>query len=147
MTILALLQHLVVDGAEVPLDDLPYAAHLQLHARMTGAGLLLRMAYHEALIGSPLPPRLHGGAVGGFLEITSTLTVALARGLAPDGAPPFPKPINITIDYLRAGTEHDVFAMAQVLRIGRSIANVRAQAWQNDAQVFIASAHMNLMMT
>ncbi len=146
MSLFDQLQALRPGGAEVPIDTIPYARHLQLHAHLTGAGLVLRMAYHAALIGAPIPPRLHGGTVGGLLEITSTLSVALARGPVPDGASPFPKPVNITIDYLRAGSVHDVFARADILRIGRSIANVRALAWQEDAGSYIASAHMNLLV-
>jgi acyl-coenzyme A thioesterase PaaI-like protein len=146
MTLLEQLQQLPVDGSEIALEGIPYARHLQLHMRKTEAGLILRMAYHAALIGNPMPPRLHGGAVGGLLEITSTLCVALARGPVPDGASIFPKPVNITIDYLRAGGVHDVYARANILRIGRSIANVRAVAWQEDESRFIASAHMNLLL-
>jgi acyl-coenzyme A thioesterase PaaI-like protein len=146
MTLLAILEALPLDGAEVPLDALPYARYLRLHMRRTTAGLVLRMAYHAALIGSPIPPRLHGGTVGGLLEIASTLAVALARGPVPEGASPFPKPVNITIDYLRAGGVQDVFARADILRIGRSIANVRAIAWQDDESRAIASAHMNLLV-
>ncbi len=146
MTLLAQLQSLPQNGDEVALDSIPYAQHLQLYTRRTPAGLVLRMAYHNALIGSPTPPRLHGGTVGGLLEITSTLAVALARGPAPEGAAPYPKPVNITIDYLRAGAAQDVFARADILRIGRSIANVRAVAWQEDESRVIASAHMNLLV-
>jgi acyl-coenzyme A thioesterase PaaI-like protein len=146
MTLLAILEALPIDGVEVPLDALPYARYLRLHMRRTAAGLVLRMAYHAALIGNPIPPRLHGGTVGGLLEIASTLAVALARGPAPEGASPFPKPVNITIDYLRAGGVQDVFARADILRIGRSIANVRAIAWQDDESRAIASAHMNLLV-
>jgi acyl-coenzyme A thioesterase PaaI-like protein len=146
MTLLSTLQALPIDGDEVPLDALPYARFLRLHMRRTSAGLVLRMAYHAALVGSPIPPRLHGGTVGGLLEITSTLTVALACGATPEDAYIYPKPINITIDYLRAGGVQDVFARADILRIGRSIANVRATAWQEDESRAIASAHMNLLV-
>jgi acyl-coenzyme A thioesterase PaaI-like protein len=146
MMVLAQLQALTPGGREIALEAIPYAKHLQLHAHVDAEGLVLRMAYHAALIGAPMPPRLHGGAVGGLLEITSTLAVALARGPVPEGAALFPKPVNITIDYLRAGGVHDVFARAHILRLGRTIANVRAVAWQEDAGRFIASAHMNLLV-
>ncbi len=146
MSLLEQLQALRPGDDELVLRDIPYAQYLQLHARVDATGLMLRMAYHAALIGSPFPPRLHGGTVGGLLEITCTLAVACARGAVPEGASTFPKPVNITIDYLRAGGVHDVFARAQILRIGRSIANVRAQAWQEDESKAIASAHMNLLV-
>jgi uncharacterized protein (TIGR00369 family) len=146
MMLLEHLHALMPGGDEIALESIPYAKHLQLFARKDAAGLIVRMAYHAALIGAPFPPRLHGGTVGGLLEITCTLAAALARGPVPEGASPFPKPVNITIDYLRAGGAQDVYARAEVLRLGRTIANVRAQAWQEDAQKVIASAHMNLLV-
>ena len=132
--------------SEMSLAAIPYAAHLQLFAQRTPQGLMLRMAYHPPLIGNPVPPRLHGGTVGGMLEVAGAFAVALALGPMPEGASPYPKPVNITIDYLRAAGARDVFAIATVLRIGRSIANVRAEAWQDSRDAIIASAHMNLLV-
>ena len=146
MTLAQSLAALKPGDAPVPLDMIPYAAFLHLSAHRDDEGLIIRMAYHPALVGSPIPPRLHGGTVGGMLELTSALTVLVARGPVPDGASPFPKPVNITIDYLRAGGVHDVFALATVTRIGRTIANVRAEAWQESRDRLIATAHMNLLV-
>jgi acyl-coenzyme A thioesterase PaaI-like protein len=147
MKCLDTLRALTAGGAEVPLSDLPYAAHLQLHARITDAGaLLVRMQYHPELVGTPIPPRLHGGAVGGMLEVTSALTVGLQRGPVSDGVAAYPRPLNITIDYLREGAVHDVFAEATIMRLGRTIANVRAEAWQESRDRLIATAYMNLLL-
>jgi acyl-coenzyme A thioesterase PaaI-like protein len=56
------------------------------------------------------------------------------------------KPINVTVDYLRAAACEDTFAAAVVTRMGRRIANVRAEAWQRDRAAPVAAAHMNVML-
>ena len=43
-----------------------------------------------------------------------------------------PKPINLTIDYLRQGHAKDLYARAYVLKMGRRMASVRAEAWQEN---------------
>jgi acyl-coenzyme A thioesterase PaaI-like protein len=146
MSLIASLAALRPGDPELPLDAIPYAAFLRLSAMRTGEGLILRMDYHPDLVGNPIPPRLHGGAVGGMLELACALTVMVARGSVEEGASPFPKPVNITIDYLRAGGVHDVFAVASITRLGRSIANVRAEAWQQSRDRLIATAQMNLLL-
>lgn len=130
---------------ERPLDAIPYAQHLNLHVRREGGDVIVRMAYHPDLIGAPA--RLHGGAVCGFLEITSALAVWCARNTDPAAATFFPKPVNITINYLRAGAPEDTYANATVIRLGRTIAHVCAQAWQQDRTKPIATAFMNLVVS
>ena len=43
-----------------------------------------------------------------------------------------PKPINLTIDYLRSAKGEDLYAQAVVHKLGRRMASVRAEAWQGD---------------
>ena len=42
------------------------------------------------------------------------------------------KPINVTVNFMRGGTQHDTFAAATVTRLGNRVANVEAHAWQLD---------------
>lgn len=113
----------------------PYAAFLGLRAE----GDLLVMPFAPALIGAP--GRLHGGAIAGVLEIAA-LRAVLAR--LPDGATA--KPINVTVDYLREGKPQDSFVRAHVLRLGRRVANVRADLFQDDPDRLVASARMNILL-
>ncbi|MET3472596.1 uncharacterized protein (TIGR00369 family) [Novosphingobium sp. 1529] len=87
------------------------------------------------------PGFLHGGAIGGLLEMAGF--AALSAHLARNGVNQRMKPINISIEYLRAGLPQPVYAIGQVVRAGRRVANVRVEAWQSDRAVPIASCWMN----
>jgi acyl-coenzyme A thioesterase PaaI-like protein len=125
------------------LEALPYAAYLGLTYSMAGE-LVITMPFAETLVGQPYPPRLHGGTVAGLLEITATATL-LVR-LPRDEPLPAVKPVNVTVDYLRAGAPRDTYAAATINRLGRRIANLRVAAWQEDREAPIAVAHMNIML-
>ena len=49
------------------------------------------------------------------------------------------KPITVTVNFMRGGTNQDTFAAGTVTRIGNRIANVEAHAWQDDRSRPIAS--------
>lgn len=116
------------------------------YARMLGLridGDILTMAFAQHLIGAPVPPRLHGGTVAGLMEIAANLKVRAALG-ADD--PAQLKPINVTVNYLRGGGPVDSHAEAFIVRLGRRVANVRVEAWQEDRQRLIAEAQLNILI-
>ncbi|MEM9288783.1 MAG: PaaI family thioesterase [Pseudomonadota bacterium] len=132
----------------LPITSIPYAQFLGLALhRADDGGLMLAMPYSEALIGSPKPPRLHGGTIGALLEFAGSIAVTRAAheeaGIALGS---FPKPIGITIEYMRGGAPQDIFASAEVLRLGRRVANVTAKAWQEDDSRINAAATMHFLM-
>lgn len=117
----------------------PYAELLGLRTETLGDEMLWIMPYGERVIGRP--GFLHGGAIAGLLEFAALGTVQAA--LEPGATV---KPINLSIDFLRGGGEHDTFASAVVTRLGKRVANVEAHAWQTDRSRPIAAARMNLMV-
>ncbi len=137
------LSTLLRDGPkEGPISALPYAQTLGLRYIKTDAGITIHMPFSDALIGAP--KRLHGGTIAGLLEIASIAQVIHALG--DDAAATTLKPVNVTVDYLRGGASEDSYAAAIITRIGRRIANIRAEAWQADRTRLIACAHMNVMI-
>ena len=52
----------------------------------------------------------------------------------------------MTVEFLRGGTEQRTYAIGRVTRAGRRIANVSAEAWQDDHARPIASAWMNVLL-
>ncbi len=132
----------------------PYHNFLGVSFARMGDELTGRLAYTDMLIGNPAIPAIHGGATGAFLEITAIVHLAWEAvweimESGPEGAariargdfPPMPKTVDVTIDYLRSGRPRDVYARAQVTKMGRRIANVRVEAWQDERHKPIAMAN------
>jgi uncharacterized protein (TIGR00369 family) len=98
------------------------------------------MPFHDNVVGRP--GFLHGGAIAGLLEFAAF--TALRRELADETV--VMKPITVTVDYMRGGTDRDTFATATVERLGTRIANVEAFAWQKERASPIASAQLNFLL-
>ena len=56
------------------------------------------------------------------------------------------KPVTVTVDYMRGGSDRDTFAAAVVQRLGARTANVEAVAWQSERSSPIASARLNFLL-
>jgi acyl-coenzyme A thioesterase PaaI-like protein len=98
------------------------------------------MPFADVVLGRP--GFLHGGAISGLLELAAIAT--LLREL--DEEEVRVKPINMSVSFMRGGTDQDTFAAATITRIGGRVANVDAQAWQHDRTKPIASAQLNLLV-
>jgi len=122
------------------IERIPYARFLGLRAELKGDELTLILPFSQHLIGNPLLPALHGGVVGALMEVTALTQLAIASK-----SERFPKTIDIGIDYLRSGKPVDTFARARVVKIGRRVANVQAEAWQGDRHQPIATLHGHFM--
>ncbi|MDI6624701.1 MAG: PaaI family thioesterase [Brevundimonas sp.] len=116
------------------LDRLPYARFLGLESDQDGDVLTVTMPFADRLIGNPMLPALHGGATAALLELTAVAQVALSYPRLS-----LPRPINVTVAYLRSGRPVDVHARARISKAGRRVAHVLAEAWQEDEAQPIAS--------
>jgi uncharacterized protein (TIGR00369 family) len=117
----------------------PYAETLGIEAVPDADGPLYRMKFGDVVLGRP--GFLHGGAIAGLLEIAAIGTLLEAL----DGQGNV-KPINLSVSFMRGGTQQDTFASANIVRLGARIAQVEAHAWQADRTKPIASAQLNLMV-
>jgi acyl-coenzyme A thioesterase PaaI-like protein len=57
-----------------------------------------------------------------------------------------PKPIGLTVNYLRSGRALDSFADVSIVKQGRRIVAFEARAWQDDASKPIATAFGHFML-
>ncbi len=123
------------------INSIPYAKMLGVKAEFSDGGLLLILPYLKSNIGNPTLPALHGGAIGGFMEVCA---MAELRRRAPDL--PFSKPIGVNIDYLRRGKPVETFARADIFKEGARVSNVRVRAWQEseDKPIAALSGHFLL---
>ncbi|HYI64070.1 MAG TPA: PaaI family thioesterase [Allosphingosinicella sp.] len=120
----------------------PYAQFLGIRTEWSEGGeLIFVMPFGDAVLGRP--GYLHGGAIAGLLEFAAFGALYEALG-ARDGVTV--KPINVTVQYMRGGAQHETFAAATVTRLGNRVANVEAHAWQLDRAKPIAAAQLNALL-
>jgi acyl-coenzyme A thioesterase PaaI-like protein len=137
----------------------PYIGFLGVGFDRRGDELTAVLTYDERLIGNPLLPALHGGAIGAFLEIAAIVELSWAvvweamEGGGPEADaieagrfPPMPKTIDFTVDYLRSGLPRDSYARARVNRMGRRYASVHVEAWQDNRARLFAQATGHFLM-
>jgi uncharacterized protein (TIGR00369 family) len=115
----------------------PFARCLGIRIGDDGA---LVMPFSPKIIGNPILPAIHGGMTGAFLETTAIVGVTRELGVSP------PKPIGLTINYLRSGRALDSYANVSIVKQGRRVVAFEAQAWQDDPAKPIASAFGHFML-
>jgi len=123
------------------LDSVPFVKTLGMICDIKGDEMTAILPFQEKLIGSVALKALHGGAIGSFLELTAMSQVYLlsqTEGL--------PRPINLTIDYLRSARAEPLYARAHITKLGRRIANVRCDAWQSNRDKPVASLHAHFLL-
>ncbi|MBI5130818.1 MAG: hotdog fold thioesterase [Rhodopseudomonas palustris] len=121
------------DGADGLLAISPYARFLGIRI---DAGAQPVMPYDPKLVGNPILPALHGGVIGAFLETAAIVSVHREIGLATA-----PKPIGLTVNYLRSGRPLDTYARVSIVKQGRRVVAFEAQAYQTDPAKPIASCY------
>ena len=123
------------------LDRLPYARFLGLETTAVGQALTVTMPFAQKLIGNPVLPALHGGSTAALLELTAVAQVSVLYPRLH-----LPRPINVTVAYLRSGRPVDVHARARISKAGRRVAHVLAEAWQDDEAQPIAALTAHFLM-
>jgi len=131
--------------------EVPYIQFLGVTFERRGDELTTILPYSEHLVGNPILPALHGGAVGAFLEIAAQIELAWSiywpqMEAGSTGLKTIPKTIDFTVDYLRTGLPRDAYARAVVNRSGRRFASVHVEAWQDNRQKLFAQATGHFLM-
>lgn len=123
------------------LEGIPYARFLGVRAEIAGDEMTAILPYAERLIGNPLLPALHGGVTGAFMEMTAMAQLAVS-----ERRKRLPRPIGVTVEYLRSGKPVTTYARATVKKVGRRIANVHVEAWQEARSAPIAYLHAHFLL-
>lgn len=129
------------------IDQIPYLRFLGVRIEFAGDEMTAILPYSKHLIGNPMVPALHGGVVGAFMEVTALAQVSAVAPVGPGEAVSQPRTIGVTIEYLRSGRPIDTFARAEVKRIGRRVANVFVEAWQDRRSAPIAAMSARFLLT
>ena len=123
-------------------DIVPYYRFLGLTMRATPEGPVCLIPGGEKLVGNPALPALHGGVIGALLEATAIMHLIWTRESVS-----LPKIINLTVEYLRSARPVETAAAANVTKLGRRVANVRVEAWQDDRTKPVAYANALFLLT
>ena len=122
------------DRIDEALRRMPYAAFLGVEGRWEEDGLTAVLPFRDDLIGNTRLPALHGGAQGAFLEIAALAALVLEL----EATARQPLTVGVTVEYLRPGRSKPTFARPSIKRLGRRLANVHVEAWQDDQAAPIA---------
>ena len=123
----------------------PQAAALGMRYLSAGdARGRMDIPWREDLVGDPDTGVIAGGVVTSLIDHTCGLAISSAAGAAPFGT----ATLDLRIDYLRpAAPRAGVTAEAHCYKLTRSIAFVRAHAWDADPDDPIATAQAAFVVT
>ncbi|QBY01501.1 PaaI family thioesterase [Rhodophyticola sp. CCM32] len=119
------------------IEAIPFSRALQMHLDEVGAGVaVISMPYSRDLVGDPKSGVIHGGAVSALMDTCGGAAV-ISHSAAPVGT----ATIDLRIDYMRPATPGQrIVARAECYHVTRSVAFVRAQAFDEDDTRPVASA-------
>jgi len=123
------------------MDLIPYASFIGAETKTEDNRVLYWLDKHPSNIGNPSLPAIHGGVIGGFLELSATIEAIYSLDIID-----MPKVVDFSLDYLRPGRFKTIYARCQVLRQGKNLLNVSATAWQDDEQIPIATARCHFLI-
>jgi uncharacterized protein (TIGR00369 family) len=116
---------------------IPFSGALDMRLEEIGDGIAtISMPWSEALVGDPKTGVIHGGAVSALMDTCGGAAVMChPEALAGTAT------IDLRIDYMRAATPGQrITARAECYHVTRSVAFVRAEAWDEDRTRPVAAA-------
>lgn len=135
--------HNTVERVRAMMQWTPQARALGLEiTELRGAKVIGRVPYKPELVGDPETGVIAGGVITTFLDQLCGMAAVLAMK-----DPSVVATIDLRIDYMRPATPNrDVFAEAYCYKIGKSVAFVRAVAYEDTPDNPIAHATSTFMV-
>lgn len=121
---------------------LPYARLMGAEARLIEGQLRVLLPAAQHNVGNPHLPALHGGALAALAELTAIVTL-----LWQQQAFVLPKTVTTTVDFARSAGLKPTHAQGRVGRVGRRIATVEVDLWQDSRDRPVASAHTHFLLS
>ncbi len=131
-------------AGDVPalIEAVPFVTFLGIGlSRGAGGEIVATLRPSPHVVGNPTIPALHGGAIASLLEMA-----AIAVVLWEQEPEVLPRPVTLTYDYLRSARPAELSATARIVRRGRRVCTVRAEAWQEDRARPVAAANATLLL-
>ena len=123
------------------LESVPYARFIGLECERFGDDLIFRLPKKEENLGNPILPAIHGGVIGGFMEMSAAIYLMMSQESLR-----MPRIVDFSLDYLRAGLDRETYAECRLTRQGNRVANVMITAWQKSRSQPIATARAHFLL-
>lgn len=123
------------------LESVPYARFIGLECERFGDDLIFRLPKKEENLGNPILPAIHGGVIGGFMEMSAAIYLMMSQDSLR-----MPRIVDFSLDYLRAGLNRETYAECRLTRQGNRVANVMISAWQKSRREPIATARAHFLL-
>ncbi|MBD3656875.1 MULTISPECIES: PaaI family thioesterase [Marinobacter] len=123
------------------LESIPYARWIGIECDRFGDDLIFRLPAREQNLGNPVLPAIHGGVIGGFMELSAAIYLMMSQDVLR-----MPRIVDFSLDYLRAGLNRETFAECRLTRQGNRVANVMISAWQKSRSQPIATARAHFLL-
>ncbi len=121
---------------------IPYAQLIGLEFQRFGEDVIFKLPNNPDNIGNPILPAVHGGVIGGFMELAAAIHLVMFMD-----TPRMPKIVDFSLDYLRAAKGgKDTYAECKVVRQGSRVANVTINAWQTRREESVATARAHFLL-
>lgn len=124
------------------LDVIPYSSFIGVKAKIEDNRILFFMPEQHSNIGNPSLPAIHGGVIGGFMELSAAVELLYTLNIEK-----IPKVADFSLDYLRPGRFQTTYASCSVLRHGKKLVNVSVVAWQDSPDKPIATARCHFLVS
>jgi len=122
-------------------DSTPFFRFLDITiVEVNATQVMASMPFAERHIGNPVLDTFHGGIIASFMETIASLTVMDGKDAD------HPKPINLTVDYLRPGLPGTLNTRATISRKGRRMASVETIAWLDDPEKPVAKGLFHFLL-
>ncbi len=130
-----------MSASEDLVSRIPYARFIGLEVERDDTGLLCVLPFKQQIVGNARLPAVHGGVVGAFLELTALISL-----IDKSEGDRIPRTINFSTDYLRSVGPARTHGRAEIVKLGRRIANVRVVAYQDDPSKSVAAGIGNFLL-
>lgn len=121
--------------------EIPYAKTLGMSCERFGDDVIFTLPGRQSNLGNPILPAIHGGVIGGFMEMSADIYLMLHQDSGK-----LPKIVDFSLDFLRAGLNRSTFAECRLTRKGNRVANVMVSCWQKSRSEPIAMARAHFIL-
>lgn len=126
---------------ELIIEEIPYAKLLGVKTLSVGEELFFVLPPANSNVGNPTLPAIHGGALGGFLELSAC--IHLMMNLTTQVTP---RVVDISVDFVRPGRMENLYAACTVVRQGRKLVNVSVNCWHKTRSESVATARAHFLV-